>query len=183
MHWAIAGQAPQVAAIVCSPTTTDEVAAVLRVCHEHRVPVTPAAGRSGVTGASVPVFGGVLLDLSNLHGVVHLDEVSGVVEVVAGTFGPDLEREIGAHGHSVGHFPQSFDLATVGGWVACRGAGQYSTRYGKIEDMVVGLEVVLADGTVVRTGGAPAAAAGSGRARIWPWFPRPSASAWSWAYR
>ena len=61
---------------------------------------------------------------------------------------------------TVGHFPQSFDIATVGGWVACRGAGQYSTRYGKIEDMVVGLEVVLADGTVVRTGGGPAAAMG-----------------------
>jgi alkyldihydroxyacetonephosphate synthase len=61
---------------------------------------------------------------------------------------------------TVGHFPQSFDLATVGGWLACRGAGQYSTRYGKIEDMVVGLEVVLADGRTVRTGGAPAAAAG-----------------------
>ena len=51
------------------------------------------------------------------------------------------------HGLTVGHWPQSIDLATVGGWLACRGAGQYSTRYGKIEDMVVGLEVVLADGT------------------------------------
>jgi alkyldihydroxyacetonephosphate synthase len=60
----------------------------------------------------------------------------------------------------VGHFPQSFDLATVGGWTACRGAGQYSTRYGKIEDMVVGLEVVLADGRIITTGGAPAAAVG-----------------------
>ncbi|MFP5487764.1 MAG: FAD-binding oxidoreductase, partial [Acidimicrobiia bacterium] len=59
-----------------------------------------------------------------------------------------------------GHFPQSFDLATVGGWIASRGAGQYSTRYGKIEDMVVGLEVALADGRVIRTGGAPAAAVG-----------------------
>ena len=67
-------------------------------------------------------------------------------------FGPDLEDELRqTHGVSVGHFPQSFDLATVGGWVASRGAGQYSTRYGKIEDMVVGLEVVLADGTVIRT--------------------------------
>ncbi|CAB4575619.1 MAG: FAD-binding protein [Actinobacteria bacterium] len=160
MHWSLAGAAPQVAAVVCSPVTTDEVAAVVRVCHEHHLPLTPAAGRSGVCGASVPVFGGVLLDLSALQGVVGLDEVSGVVEVLAGTFGPDLEREIGSRGHSVGHFPQSFDLATVGGWVACRGAGQYSTRYGKIEDMVVGLEIVLADGTVVRTGGAPAAAAG-----------------------
>ena len=64
------------------------------------------------------------------------------------------------HGLSVGHFPQSFDLATVGGWVASRGAGQYSTRYGKIEEMVIGLEAVLADGTIIRTGGAPAAAAG-----------------------
>jgi alkyldihydroxyacetonephosphate synthase len=80
---------------------------------------------------------------------------------MAGTFGPDLESELQrVHGVSVGHFPQSFDLATVGGWVACRGAGQYSTRYGKIEELVVGLEVVLADGTVVRTGGAPAAAVG-----------------------
>ena len=75
--------------------------------------------------------------------------------------GPDLESAINSvNGLTVGHFPQSFDLATVGGWVASRGAGQYSTRYGKIEEMVVGLEVVLADGTVMRTGGAPAAAAG-----------------------
>ena len=160
MHWALAGLVPQLAAIVCSPATTDEVSAVLRVCQQHHLPVTPAGGRSGVTGASVPVFGGVVLDLTHLQGVVHLDEVSGVVEVLAGTFGPDLEREINARGHSVGHFPQSFDIATVGGWVACRGAGQFSTRYGKIEDMVVGLEVVLADGSVVRTGGAPAAAVG-----------------------
>jgi alkyldihydroxyacetonephosphate synthase len=61
---------------------------------------------------------------------------------------------------TVGHWPQSMALSTVGGWLACRGAGQLSTRYGKIEDMVAGLEVVLADGTVVRTGGFPRAAAG-----------------------
>ncbi|MBI5088889.1 MAG: FAD-binding oxidoreductase, partial [Actinobacteria bacterium] len=161
MHWALAGQVPQLAAAVCTPRTTDEVAAVLRVCHDATVPVTAAGGRSGVCGASVPVHGGVVLDLTALAGVVSVDDVSGVVEVLPGTFGPDLERELGtAHGLSVGHFPQSFDIATVGGWVACRGAGQYSTRYGKIEDMVAGLEVVLADGSVIRTGGAPAAAVG-----------------------
>ena len=75
----------------------------------------------------MPVFGGVVLDLTALAGIVAVDETSGVVEVLAGTFGPDLERELQAeHGLSVGHFPQSFDIATVGGWVACRGAGQYS---------------------------------------------------------
>ena len=81
------------------------------------------------------------------RGLGAVDDDSGVVEVAAGTFGPDLEAALAGHGLSVGHFPQSFDLATVGGWIACRGAGQYSTRYGKIEDIVVGLEVVLADGT------------------------------------
>ena len=160
LHWSLAGEAPAVAAALVRPQTTDDVAAVLRLCHRDHVPVTPAGGRSGVCGASVPIHGGVLLDLTDLVGVLDVDVESGIVEVLAGTFGPDLERELARHGQSVGHFPQSFDLATVGGWIACRGAGQYSTRYGKIEDLVVGLEAVLADGTVVRTGGAPAAAGG-----------------------
>jgi alkyldihydroxyacetonephosphate synthase len=160
MHWALAGSVARRGAAACAPRSTEEVAAVLRVAHEHSIPVTAAGGRSGVCGASVPVFGGIVLDLTALAGVVSIDDESLVVEVLAGTFGPDLEAAVAGAGLTIGHFPQSFDIATVGGWVACRGAGQYSTRYGKVEDMVVGLEVVLADGTVVRTGGAPRAAAG-----------------------
>ncbi len=161
MHWSLAGQVLQRAAVVARPASTGEVAAVLAACNDARVPVTPAGGRSGVLGASIPVFGGVLLDLTALQGIVSVDAVAGIVEVLPGTFGPELEDELRtAHGLTVGHFPQSFDIATVGGWVACRGAGQYSTRYGKIEDMVVGLEVVLADGSIVRTGGFPAGAQG-----------------------
>lgn len=161
MHWSLAGQVPQRAAVIARPTDTTQVAAVLALCNRCGVPVTPAGGRSGVVGASIPLFGGVLLDLAAMQGVVSVDEVSGIVEVLPGTFGPDLENELrGTYGLTVGHFPQSFDIATVGGWVACRGAGQFSTRYGKIEQMVVGLEVVLADGTVTRTGGFPAGAQG-----------------------
>ena len=160
LHWSLAGQVPIRAAAVCQPTTTEQVASIAATCNVNSIPLTVAAGRSGVSGASVPLFGGVVLDITGLAGVVGIDHDSGVVEVLAGTFGPDVEAELASHGLSVGHFPQSFDLATVGGWVACRGAGQYSTRYGKIEHMVVGLEVVLADGTTVRTGGAPAAAVG-----------------------
>jgi alkyldihydroxyacetonephosphate synthase len=160
MHWALAGSVPRRGAAACAPRSTDEVAAVARLAHENGIPVTAAGGRSGVCGASVPVFGGIVLDLTALAGVVSIDDESLVVEVLPGTFGPDLEAEVSAAGLTIGHFPQSFDIATVGGWVACRGAGQYSTRYGKVEDMVVGLEVVLADGTVVRTGGAPRAAVG-----------------------
>ncbi len=161
LHWALAGDVPRRAAAIVRPTTTEGTAGVLRACSAAGVPVTPAGGRSGVVGGSVPLAGGVLLDLTGLSGVQAVDTHSGIVEVLPGTFGPDLERTLrDPHGLTVGHFPQSFDLATVGGWVAARGAGQFSTRYGKIEDMVVGLEVVLADGAVVRTGGAPAAATG-----------------------
>ena len=161
LHWSLQGEVPARAAVVARPATTSQVADVVRICADGQVPLTVAGGRSGVCGASVPVHGGVLADLTDLAGIGDVDAASGIVEVLAGTFGPDLETELQQrHGLSVGHFPQSFDLATVGGWVACRGAGQYSTRYGKIEDLVAGLEVVLADGTVVRTGGAPAAAVG-----------------------
>ena len=160
LHWSLAGTVPCRPAAVCRPSTTEQVAAIAAICDRQRVPLTVVAGRSGVSGGSVPAFGGVLLDITGLRGVGAVDRDSGVVEVAAGTFGPDLEDELASYELSVGHFPQSFDLATVGGWIACRGAGQYSTRYGKIEDLVVGLEVVLADGRIVRTGGAPAAAAG-----------------------
>ena len=161
MHWALAGQVPRRAAAVVRPSTTVQVSAIASLCNHAAIPLTVAGGRSGVCGASIPVFGGVVLDTTAMQGIVSVDATSGVVEVLSGTFGPDLEAVLGRlHQLSVGHFPQSFDIATVGGWVACRGAGQYSTRYGKIEDMVVGLEVVLADGTVIRTGGSPAAATG-----------------------
>ncbi len=161
MHWSLAGGVLRRAAVVARPRSTAEVSAVLSLCNEHGVPVTPAGGRSSVVGGTVPAFGGVLLDVTGMQGIVSVDAVSGLVEVLAGTFGPDLEAGLRSHhGLTIGHFPQSFDLATVGGWLGHRGAGQYSTRYGKIEQMVAGLEVVLADGTVVRTGGSPAAAQG-----------------------
>jgi alkyldihydroxyacetonephosphate synthase len=115
-----------------------------------------------VCGASVPVFGGVVLDMTAMAGVVDVDDTSLLLTVLPGTFGDVLEDTLrGDYGVTAGHWPQSMALSTVGGWLACRGAGQYSTRYGKIEDIVVGLEVALADGRRIRTGGdGPRAATG-----------------------
>jgi alkyldihydroxyacetonephosphate synthase len=163
IDWATTGAVPQRPAAVVRPHSTAQVSAVLAACNEASVPVTAMAGRSGVCGGSIPVHGGVSLDLTALEGVVRVDEVSLTADVRAGTFGPDLEDALGhiGGGYTLGHWPQSMDLSTVGGWLACRGAGQYSTRYGKIEDMVIGLEVVLADGRVLRTEGhGPRAATG-----------------------
>jgi alkyldihydroxyacetonephosphate synthase len=161
MTWALDGQIPARPAAVVRPREVEEVAAVLALCDEALVPVTAMAGRSGVCGGSLPVHGGIGLDLCALTGIVEVDDQSLTVTARAGTFGDVFEDDLRAgHGITVGHWPQSMALSTVGGWVACRGAGQYSTRYGKIEDIVTALQVVLADGRVVRTGGWPRGAVG-----------------------
>ncbi|MCB1013968.1 MAG: FAD-binding oxidoreductase [Acidimicrobiales bacterium] len=161
MTWALDGRVGGRAGAVARPTSASEVADVLRACNEARVPVTAAAGRSGVCGGSVPVHGGVVLDLCGLSGIVGVDDESLLLDVLPGTFGDHLEHTLRTdHGLTLGHWPQSIALSTVGGWLACRSAGQLSNRYGKIEDMVVGLDVALADGRVVHTGGAPRAAVG-----------------------
>ena len=162
VSWVVAGDIPALPGVVAYPADTAQVAAVLACCNGAGVPVVPVAGRSGVSGGSVAVFGGVALDLCGLRGITEVDDTSLTVDVRAGTFGDHFEAELRErHGLTLGHWPQSIALSTVGGWLACRSAGQYSTRYGKIEDMVVGMEVVTAAGTVLRTGpGAPRAAAG-----------------------
>lgn len=161
MIWATQGQVAALSAAVVRPLHTEQVAEVLAICNEAKVPVTAAGGRSGVCGSVVPVHGGVTLDMTALSGIVDIDTTSMLLDVLPGTFGDSLEATLRAdHGVTVGHWPQSMSLATVGGWLACRGAGQYSTRYGKIEDIVAGLDVVLADGTLVHTGGQPRQAVG-----------------------
>jgi alkyldihydroxyacetonephosphate synthase len=161
MTWALEGQVAQLADAVATPSSVEEVQAIARLCNGARVPLTVAAGRSGVCGGSVPLYGGVILDLTGLAGIRGVDDASLVVDVLPGTFGDLFEAELRRdHALTVGHWPQSMALSTVGGWLACRGAGQLSTRYGKIEDIVVGLDVVLADGSLIHTGGNPRQAAG-----------------------
>jgi alkyldihydroxyacetonephosphate synthase len=162
MTWALDGREPGRATAIVRPASVEQISHVLQVCYSARVPVTTAAGRSGVCGASVPLHGGVLLDMTSIEGIVEVDDESLLLRVRAGTFGDVLEDELRSkYSVTLGHWPQSVQLSTVGGWLACRSAGQYSTRYGKIEDMVVDVEVVLADGRVVHTGpGGPRAAVG-----------------------
>ena len=152
--WASRGELAARPVLVVTPTSTEDVATVVAACTSAGIPVTAQGGRSGVCGGAIPAAGGVAVELTALSGVLAFDATSLRARVGAGTFGPELEAALRAEGCTLGHFPQSMDLSTVGGWVACRGAGQYSTRYGKIEDLVRGLTVVLADGTVVTTGGA-----------------------------
>src|SRR5258708_39504300 len=108
MIWALDAQVAARASVVVKPRDVGQVQAVLRLCNESRIPVTAAAGRSGGCGASVPVFGGVLLDLTGLTGIVRVDPTSLLVAVRAGTFGGVFEDELRqSHGGTCAHLPQA----------------------------------------------------------------------------
>jgi len=147
-----AGVVPNWPIVVARPADEEQVCDAVRVAARHGVAITAQGGRSGVVGGAAAPTGSIALDMTGLDRVVELDETSGLVTVQAGVFGPDLERVVRARGWTVGHLPQSFDISTVGGWIACGGAGQRSNRYGTIADMVRGLHVVLADARVLVLG-------------------------------
>ncbi|MCH1881407.1 FAD-binding oxidoreductase [Agrococcus sp. ARC_14] len=148
-------------AVIVKVSTEEQVQAVCRIASANAIPLTVSAGRSNVTGAALPLKGGIVLDVCGLDRFVSFDEQSQIIDVEAGMFGDLFEEMVQRDfGMTSGHWPSSYAISTVGGWVACRGAGQLSTRYGKIEDMVVGIDVVLADGERVSFGGTARAAVG-----------------------
>ncbi len=146
--------------VVVTPASDEEVAKTLRVANRHRVPVVPRGGGSGSQGGAVPVAGGIVLDLTRLDRIVRVDERSLTVTAEAGVNGLRLERELNERGLMLPHYPASVDLATVGGYVAARGSGVLSTRYGKIEDLVLSLRVVTPTGEVIETPEVPRHAVG-----------------------
>jgi alkyldihydroxyacetonephosphate synthase len=145
---------------VVNPLTTEQVAATLRYANRHRLAVVPFGAGSGVCGGVLPGDGAVVVDLRRMNRILELNEVALTVRVQAGMMGGEFEAALNKAGYSMRHFPLSIDVSTVGGWVATRAAGQYSTRYGCIEDVVAGLEAVLADGSLVRTRVGPRSATG-----------------------
>ncbi len=136
--------------LIVWPQTIAEVAAAVRFCADEGVPLVPFGAGSGVCGGILPDPRTVVLDLKRLTRWRTLDTDVPSLEVESGALGIRLEEELNAKGFSAGHFPSSILCSTVGGWVAARGAGQCSGRYGKIEDMVSSLECVVGRGEVVR---------------------------------
>ena len=137
------------AAVAC-PADASELATVVRFARRHGVPVIPFGAGSGVLGGALPVAHELVLDLKRMNRVLDLNEIDSTVTVQAGINGGQFEDWLNQRGYTCGHLPQSLYMSTVGGWAACRGAGQNSTRFGKIEDIVVGLAAVLPDGRALR---------------------------------
>lgn len=151
---------------VAWPTSAGEVAAVLAIARRHGLEVVPYGAGSGIVGGALAGPGSLVLDLKRLSRFIDLDPVAMTATVEAGILGKELEDILNAEGFTCGHYPQSLFSSTVGGWVAHRGVGTFSTRYGKIDDLVLGLQVVLADGTVVDAKPEPQSAAGPDLKRL-----------------
>lgn len=139
-----AGRLEAAPSCVVWPGSPEEVARVVDYGTRHGIPLVPYGAGSGVVGGARPTRGGIVLDLKRLRAVRKLDVENLRTEVEVGLIGERFERHLQAHGLTLGHFPSSIGCSTVGGWLAARSAGQMSTRYGKIEDMTFGLEVVTA---------------------------------------
>ena len=145
---------------VLRPENTGQVAATLVCLRRHQVAAVPYGGGSGVAGGAQPPAGSAVIDLGDLDEVLGLDAENLSVTAQAGVVLGKLEAWLKQRGLTGGHYPQSIDLAQLGGLVATRSAGQFSTRYGQIEDLLLGLEVVLPDGEIVRLTPTPRRAAG-----------------------
>ncbi|MBW2704360.1 MAG: FAD-binding oxidoreductase [Deltaproteobacteria bacterium] len=146
---------PQPEAVVW-PKDVEEVAAVVRVAAEFGRNIIPFGAGSGVCGGTYPLRGGWVLDMKRMNRILALDEQDAVLRVECGAVGEVLERELQRRGWTLGHFPSSILCSTVGGWVAGRSAGQCSSRYGKIEDMLLSLRWVDAQGEIEQSPSWPA---------------------------
>ncbi|MEX3010474.1 FAD-binding oxidoreductase [Hoeflea sp. TYP-13] len=140
----LAGVAPRIAV---RPGNADEVQKIAQLAKRLQTQVIPFGNGSGVLGGTIPISDELMVDLRRMDRIVSIDVENAMVTVQAGTNGGLFEAELNSRGYTCGHLPQSLEISTVGGWAACRGGGQASSRFGKIEDIVLGLKAVLPDGS------------------------------------
>ncbi len=134
--------------------------ATVRLCAETGTPLIPFGLGSGVVGGVITGAEAILLDMGSMSATRFIDETNLLASFDAGRNGLSAEEEVAGHGLTIGHWPQSVAISTVGGWIATRASGQFSTAYGNIEDIVYSIEAVLPNGDLVTLGKGPRASAG-----------------------
>ena len=154
------GQPGALPACVVRPANVGDVQVTLRLARAAGAPVIPFGLGSGVVGGVLASAEAVVLDMSAMAATRFIDETNLLAGFDAGVNGQAAEQAVAAQGLTIGHWPQSVAISTVGGWVATRASGQFSTLHGAIEDIVYAIEAVLPDGELVTLGRGPRAAAG-----------------------
>lgn len=147
-------------ACVIRPRNVADVQTAVRLATQHGAPLAPFGLGSGVVGGIIASPDTILLDMGAMNAVRSIDPVNLLASFDAGKNGLEAEEAVAALGLTTGHWPQSIALSTVGGWIATRASGQFSTAYGNIEDIVYSIEAVLPDGSLVTLGRGPRASAG-----------------------
>lgn len=137
--------------LIAWPESVQQISQIIGFAAKSKVPIVPYGGGSGVCAGATPVAKAITLDLKKLNKILNIDKEQGVAEVQAGMLGLTLENELNRKGFTLGHFPSSILTASFGGYLAARSAGQLSSKYGKIEDMVLGLEFVDGTGQIIQT--------------------------------
>ena len=145
------GNIPPMADFVVYPGSAEEVSKVLVIANYYTIPVYPWGGGSGSQGGARPVKGGILLDTKRMNKVLDFDEKSMTVTVETGMIFTQLEWYANERGYSLMHYPSSINCGTVGGFLAHNGIGVLSTKYGKIDDQCLSLEVVIPNGQILKT--------------------------------
>lgn len=146
--------------LVVYPRTHNEVVKLVKIANEFKIPLSPVGGGTSMTSGIQAPSGSIAVNLSQMNKVLMINKESLYLTTQVGILGPELERILNHENLTLGHFPQSFEYSSVGGWVVTRGAGQNSTLYGKIEDMVMGFKFVTGMGETLTTRKAPARATG-----------------------
>ncbi|MGW8318342.1 MAG: FAD-binding oxidoreductase [Candidatus Promineifilaceae bacterium] len=145
---------------IVQPASAEEISEIVRIANKYRIPVIPFGGGSGTQGGTLPIFGGIMVDLKRLDKIIEIDEKSLTVTAQAGIILSQLEWALNEKKLTLPHYPASANCATLGGCLAPRGTGTTSTKYGKAEDMVLSMEVVLPTGEIIRTPPVPQHASG-----------------------
>ena len=160
-HWQDwQGHELEAPACVVQPRDSSDVQAVVRYASERRIAIVPWGLGSGVCGGIEPDQGQILVDMSAMDRIVSIDDENLLLTVEAGVNGLVAEEAVAERGLTIGHWPQSIAISSVGGWISTRASGQFSTAYGNIEDIVYTIEMVLPSGELVTLGKAPRAASG-----------------------
>jgi alkyldihydroxyacetonephosphate synthase len=145
---------------IVHPGSAQEISEILEVANKYRIPVIPWGGGSGTQGGALPIFGGILLDMKRMDKIIAIDEKSLTVTAQAGIIIAQLEWALNEKGFMLPHYAASSNCATLGGALAPRGTGTLSTKYGKAEDMLLSMQIVLPTGEIIRTPPVPKHAAG-----------------------
>jgi alkyldihydroxyacetonephosphate synthase len=164
--WLDRGRPLPTADYIVHPGSAEEIAAIMQIANVYRIPVIPWGGGSGTQGGALPIYGGILVDVKRLNKIVAIDETSLTVTAEAGINGTQLEWALNERGLTLAHYPASANCATLGGYLAPRGSGTISTKYGKAEDLVMSMQIVLPNGDIIRTPRVPNHASGPDFGRL-----------------